>query len=999
MVCKNRQHRGVYWQCLYLVLILTLNNALNSVFAATLYVNPNSLNCPDTNGPEVYCTIQAAISAAHVPANVDDPPDTIYIAPGLYRESLRLDNATSRFLTIIGSGVSHTIIDSASRAFLIQEDSTIKNLTIEKSGPPRSGMGGGLYVEGSDITVNVADVVLAGNYGGVGGGIAIMSGNVNLQRVAVINNTASILAAKTNSTELSSGAGIFVQAGATLVATNSVISGNVAAVGVVPNQADLTGGGFGAGIYNLGNTMLVNTSISGNTAHATDIGGGGITNGNATNSAVLSLYNVTISNNSTANDGGGVYNFNGTVDVRNSIIAGNTASGTAPNCGANSSNVFSSQGYNIIGVSTGCGDTEFPPATSDTKDVTAAQLNMMPMPVDSSQFGGLPIFLFHGLNTNSTAIDSVGVNSCLGQDNTPLTSDQRGVTRPFDGDNNGTALCDAGAFELAEELTVYPSELFTFEDQGISTFYIALGSPPAQSVQLNITSQTNTEGTIATPTISFDNTDWNTPKPVQINVQNDGLADGNQTYTVDIAATGIGVAATSVKITNIDTIIPADLVVDLTSINIREGGPSQAFGVRLATPPAAGSVVVVEVSHALSAGEQQEATITPSSLQFNDSNWNIVQDFTATAIDDTAIDGSVSYDLKVAVTSTTDSAYLGKEVIIPMTVDDNEQPSGNAGITFFDATNITTTEGGQTTFSVALDAAPSAEVKLNFVSNATDEGLFLDSNQNSQQNFEIIFTPQNWDQAQMVTVIGVDDDFADGAQRYTVRMEIVTIDTDYGGLTPDPLTIINNDNDTAAIIVTPSPPTRLVTDESGATTTFQVQLATPPDPSTVVTLAAIVEPPDSGLPLEGVVTLPPNQLVFDSDNYDQPQTVTVTGLDDCVADGDKNYVITITYNIAGTTSGPYANPNINRTIDVTNSDNESTTPQIVISKTQLHTSENLTSDSFDVCITTQPSEQVTITMTIPPAGEPEGVFENDSTTQEIVFDQSNWSAVQTITVA
>ncbi|MGD8592657.1 MAG: hypothetical protein PVF82_07480, partial [Gammaproteobacteria bacterium] len=44
---------------------------------------------------------------------------------------------------------------------------------------------------------------------------------------------------------------------------------------------------------------------------------------------------------------------------------------------------------------------------------------------------------------------------------------------------------------------------------------------------------------------------------------------------------------------------------------------------------------------------------------------------------------------------------------------------------------------------------------------------------------------------------------------------------------------------------------------------------------------------------------------------------------------------------------------------------------------------------------------VTITMTIPtpPGGEPEGVFENDSTTQEIVFDQSNWSAVQTITVA
>ena len=44
------------------------------------------------------------------------------------------------------------------------------------------------------------------------------------------------------------------------------------------------------------------------------------------------------------------------------------------------------------------------------------------------------------------AIDA-GANGCPGPYGTPLSTDQRGLTRPVDGDADGTARCDIGAYE------------------------------------------------------------------------------------------------------------------------------------------------------------------------------------------------------------------------------------------------------------------------------------------------------------------------------------------------------------------------------------------------------------------------------------------------------------------------------------------------------------------------------------------------------------------------
>ncbi len=67
--------------------------------------------------------------------------------------------------------------------------------------------------------------------------------------------------------------------------------------------------------------------------------------------------------------------------------------------------------------------------------VTEAQLNLGPLQVNGT---GTPTYL---PGPASVAIDH-------GDNSTCLANDQRGETRPFDGDGDGTATCDAGSVEV-----------------------------------------------------------------------------------------------------------------------------------------------------------------------------------------------------------------------------------------------------------------------------------------------------------------------------------------------------------------------------------------------------------------------------------------------------------------------------------------------------------------------------------------------------------------------
>src|SRR5262249_16742522 len=155
----------------------------------------------------------------------------------------------------------------------------------------------------------------------------------------------------------------------------------------------------------------------------------------------------------------------------------------------------------------------------------------------------------------------------------------------------------------------------------------------------------------------------------------------------------------------------------------------------------------------------------------------------------------------------------------------------------------------------------------------------------------VTFTAANWNVAQTVTVTGVDDAVQDGNIGYSVVTAAATsTDPNYSGRNPADVAVTNNDNDVAGITVAPT--AGLVTGEWGSTATFTVVLNTQP-------VANVTIPVTSTDLTEGTVA--PASLTFTAANWNVPQTVTVTGLDDPAKDR------TITFNIppgAATSADP-----------------------------------------------------------------------------------------------
>jgi CSLREA domain-containing protein len=186
---------------------------------------------------------------------------------------------------------------------------------------------------------------------------------------------------------------------------------------VVGNNAPGSGNGGGGGVRNGVATLNVtNSTITGNT---TAINGGGIANGGTVN-----LANATISGNQAAS-GGGVYNANTwTVRSKHSIIANNLGNSEPDFRGA-----LNSQGYNLIRNTAGM---------TVTGATVGNKIGVDPRLVPLRNNGGATETM--ALQPGSPAIDA-------GDPNSFPTFDQRDVLRAQDGNFDGVALPDIGAYE------------------------------------------------------------------------------------------------------------------------------------------------------------------------------------------------------------------------------------------------------------------------------------------------------------------------------------------------------------------------------------------------------------------------------------------------------------------------------------------------------------------------------------------------------------------------
>ncbi len=241
---------------------------------------------------------------------------------------------------------------------------------------------------------------------------------------------------------------------------------------------------------------------------------------------------------------------------------------------------------------------------------------------------------------------------------------------------------------------------------------------------------------------------------------------------------------------------------------------------------------------------------------------------------------------------------------------------------------------------MVLNSQPTADVTIGLSSSDLTEGTVGPAS--------LTFTSGNWNVAQTVTVTGVDDAIADGDIAYSIlTAAAVSTDGGYNGFDAADVSVTNTDNDTAGITV--SPTSGLVTTEAGGTATFTVVLNSAPTADVTIALSS------SDL-TEG--TVGPASLTFTAANWNVAQTVTVTGVDDAIADGDIAYSILTA--AAVSTDGSYSGFDA-ADVSVTNTDND--TAGITVSPTSgLVTTEAGGTATFTVVLNSAPTADVTIAL-------------------------------------
>ena len=165
------------------------------------------------------------------------------------------------------------------------------------------------------------------------------------------------------------------------------------------------------------------------------------------------------------------------------------------------------------------------------------------------------------------------------------------------------------------------------------------------------------------------------------------------------------------------------------------------------------------------------------------------------------------------------------------------------------------------------------------------------------------------------------------------------------GVNPADVAASNTDNDSVGVTVTPSA-TPLVTTEAGGAATFTVVLNSQPTGDVTIDVA-------SSNGLEG--TVPPADLTFTTGNWATAQTVTVTGVDDLVDDGDVAYTVVL----AAAAGGGYGGVNP-ADVAASNTDNDSVGVTVTPSAVPLVTTEAGGAATFTVVLNSQPTGDVTI---------------------------------------
>ena len=288
-------------------------------------------------------------------------------------------------------------------------------------------------------------------------------------------------------------------------------------------------------------------------------------------------------------------------------------------------------------------------------------------------------------------------------------------------------------------------------------------------------------------------------------------------------------------------------------------------------------------------------------------------------------------------------------------------------------------EGDNAVFTVEANPAPQSDLTVEF--SVLQDGEWLSTPGAGARTLTLTAGTTSAD----LTVATENDsvDESDGSISVSIASG-----TDYTVAAPpnDMASVTVQDNDSAGVSIIESDDSTSVTEAPGAghTDSYVVKLAALPTGSVTVAVA-------SGAP--GAATVSPATLTFSTSDWNSGQTVTVTGVDDFVAQGSDR---SVTISHSATSSDANYDGIAIADVSVTVVDDD--TPGVRISESSGATAVSEAagaghSDSYTVALDTRPTSSVTVEVI---SGDSGAATVSPAT---LTFTPSDWNTVQSVTVS
>lgn len=529
----------------------------------------------------------------------------------------------------------------------------------------------------------------------------------------------------------------------------------------------------------------------------------------------------------------------------------------------------------------------------------------------------------------------------------------------------------AGAHETADRHFHYvntPIPVRAAEGGEVASYTFALTHQPSSNVIVipeTLPASFSAEVAITPASVTFTPEDWAEPQTFNVTAVDDAEIEGDSFFSISNVIQSSDSAWDGRRENTPAELVDDDagrLVVqesDGRTLVRERSGVADTIAVKLDRAPTA----PVAVSASL-APVEHEISLSPSTLQFDVTNWDELQEFRVEALADEQVEGRHGETVHLNSSSEDPAWELSNGRGVPVDVVDEDA----GGLIVAETEGYTqVTEGDELRatdrFTVRLTRAPSATTAV-AVSHFDGQVAVSPSS--------LSFTSANWSTPQVVTVSSIDDAEEEGFHSTGIRLDTSSGDPAYAGLI-NVVWVGIGDSDTSAreLVVLHD---GLEVAEGGPGDELRVHLDREPTADVSVSVAAP----------NGEVTASPSSLVFTPGNWEVPQLVDLTAVDDGQPEGLTQASASLTV-----TSADDGWDGTEELLSIRIVDNDA--GSLVLPQTFPYAYEGGENAAYSVALSRAPTADVTVTLA--PSGDVE------ATPSSLTFTSEDWDEPRTVSVS